>query len=580
MASLPSFRRRFGDGEDAFTVIGGGALGGKASGLALIREQILGRLAAADMPEIAVGVPPLTVLSTDVFDRFLAENGLHALIAEAPPDERLALAFQQAALPAAFAGDLRALAELVHQPLALRSSSLLEDALRHPFAGVYGTKMIPGHQVDAAARFRQLAEGIKLVWASTFFSQARRYAARVGADPLSEKMAVVIQAVVGERHGERFYPTISGVARSHNHYPFGHGRAADGVVSLALGLGCQIVGGGRTWSYSPAYPASPQPFNNLGDLLGNTQTGFWAVNMGRAPLPDPLRETEYLLNDELEVAEADGQLGLTASTFDGESGHLRPGIAASGPRVLDFAPILRHGGLPLNDLLRRLLAISREVLAAEVEIEFALALDPKRRAPARFGFLQVRPMLVGGERVSVEDADFARPDLLLASETALGNGRVEGIRDIVYLKPEAFDTARTRQMAAELEVVNRRLTAEERPYLLIGFGRWGTSDEWLGVPVDWAQIGGARVIVEATLPDVAPDMSQGSHFFHNLISFEVKYLFVPHGASPAIAWEWLDARPAVAETAFLRWVRTESPLGIKVDGTSGKAVVIRDGREE
>lgn len=575
MSTIAPFRRRFGE-EAAFTAIGGGALGGKASGLLQIREEILARLDAAAFPEIAVGVPPLVVLTTELYERFLAENGLAALAAEALPDERIALAFQQAALPAAFVGDLRALAESVHQPLALRSSSLLEDALRHPFAGVYATKMIPGHQVDAAARFRQLAEGIKLVWASTLFAEARRYAKRVGADPAAEQMAVVVQAVVGERHGDRFYPAISGVARSHNHYPFGHGRAADGVVSLALGLGCQIVGGGRAWSYSPAYPASPQPFNNLGDLLKNTQTGFWAVNMGPSPLPDPLRETEYLLHAELEAAEQDGRLGLVASTFDAESGRLRPGIAASGPRVLDFAPILRYGGLPLNDLLRRLLELSREALGAEVEIEFALTADPKRRAPARFGFLQVRPMLVGGERVSVDAADFARPGLLLASETALGNGRVAGIRDIVYLKPAAFDTARTRQMASELETVNRRLVAEERPYLLIGFGRWGTSDEWLGVPVDWAQIGGARVIVEATLPEVAPDMSQGSHFFHNLISFEVKYLFVPHGATPGIDWAWLDTQPALAETDYLRWVRSASRLEIAVDGTSGKAVVIRD----
>ncbi|MBM4118638.1 hypothetical protein FJ251_13060, partial [bacterium] len=361
MSAQAPFRRRFGE-DAAFTAIGGGALGGKASGLLQIREEILARLDGAAFPEISVGVPPLVVLTTALYERFLVENDLAALAAEELPDERIALAFQQAALPAAFVGDLRALAELVHQPLALRSSSLLEDALRHPFAGVYATKMIPGHQVDAAARFRQLAEGIKLVWASTVFAPARRYARRVGADPAAEQMAVVVQAVVGERHGDRFYPAISGVARSHNHYPFGHGAAGDGVVSLALGLGCQIVGGGRAWSYSPAYPASPQPFNNLGDLLKNTQTGFWAVNMGPTPPPDPLRETEYLLNEELEAAEQDGGLGLVASTFDGESGRLRPGIAASGPRVLDFAPILRHGALPLNDLLRRLLALAREAL--------------------------------------------------------------------------------------------------------------------------------------------------------------------------------------------------------------------------
>ena len=579
MSTLPPFRRRFFGADERFTVMGEGALGGKATGLELIRRRILDRLDPAEAPGITVDVPTLTVLSTELFDRFMDENDLWPVALEGLPDDRLALAFQQAELPAAFVGDLRALADLVHQPLALRSSSLLEDALHHPFAGVYATKMVPGGQAGAADRFRQLVEGVKLIWASAFFAAARRYRERVGLGPRDEKMAVVVQEIVGRRHGDRFYPALSGVARSHNHYPFGHARPEDGVVNLALGLGRQIVDGGLTWSYSPAWPASPAPFKTLNDLLKNTQTGFWAVNMGRPPVHDPLRETEYLLHDELETAEEDGVLAPLASTYDPQSGRLRPGLTAAGPRVLDFAPVLRHGALPLNAALLRLLALSREALEGEVELEFALTLDPAVRGRARLGVLQLRPMLVSEERVDIPADLRERPELLLAADGALGNGVETEIRDVVYLKPAAFDTRHTRSMAAALEAVNRRLQEAGRPYLLIGFGRWGSTDEWLGVPVDWSQISGARVIVEATLPELRTDMSQGSHFFHNLISFQVKYLSVPHDARPPIDWAWLDARPAEEESTFVRWIRTAHPLEVRVDGIGGHAVVMRNARD-
>ena len=579
-AGVPLFRREFLGAEETFTRIGDGALGGKAAGLDRMRRAILDRLDPGEFPGIRVAVPTLTVLGTEVFDAFMEQNDLWEVVDDPPADERLAHAFQQADLPARWVGDLRALVTGLHCPLAVRSSSLLEDALEHPFAGVYATKMTPNNQPDADARFRRLAEAVKFVWASTFFAAARSYQASVGRSPRDEKMAVVIQEIVGRRRGHRWYPTISGVARSWNYYPSGHATPEDGVAHLALGLGRQIVDGGACWTYSPAWPRTPVYFKDEGDLLKNTQTRFWAVNMGKAPPPDPTRETEYLVELDLAEAEYDDALRHLASTWDAAANRLRPGIARPGPRVLDFAPLLRGGALPLNDLVKRLLDLSREALDAAVEIEFALDVAPgKGETDAVLGFLQARPMAVAGGDVDVCAEELRGDDLLLASEQALGDGVNEDLTDVVYLKPDAFATEHTPRIAREVAAVNADLVAAGRNYLLIGFGRWGSTDPWLGVPVDWGQISGARVIVEATLPELYTDMSQGSHFFHNLISFRVLYLPVPHRGGPCIDWDWLARQETAAETDFVRHVRTRSPLRVKVDGRSGRGVVKYDAEE-
>ncbi len=573
---LPGFGRDFFGGQEALTRIGGGGIGGKASGLDRVRREVLAGLEPGDFGGVEVAVPTLTVLGTDVFDAFLAQDDLRTVALGADlPDDRVAHAFQQAQLPAQFLGDLRALIRGVRSPLAVRSSSLLEDALDHPFAGVYGTKMIPNNQPAVDDRFRRLVEAIKFVYASTFFRPARDYLAAAELEPGSEKMAVVVQEIVGRRHDERFYPALSGVARSWNYYPSGHARPEDGVVSLALGLGKQIVDGGVSWTYSPAYPQAPPPYKDLGALLDNTQTEFWAVGMGRPPLPDPMRETEYLVRPDLGAAERDGALDLLASSYDPRSERMRPGLGGKGPRVLDFAPLLQLQVLPLNELVRELLRRAEAALDAAAEIEFAVDLGPD--GAARFGFLQMRPMMVSQEEVRVAEEDLAADGTLLGSRHALGNGERRDLRDVVYLRPEAFDPRHTRAIAAELESFNHELVGAGRPYVLIGFGRWGSTDPWLGVPVEWGQIAGARVLVESTLPQMNPDLSQGSHFFHNLIGFQVLYLAVRHGGPLRIDWEWLDAQPAVRETAFVRHVRLPQPLLVRVDGRGGRGVILRHG---
>jgi len=501
---------------------------------------------------------------------FLEDNRLWPLARSDAPDAHIALAFQQADLPVELVGDLRALVEQVHQPLAVRSSSLLEDALYRPFAGVYATKMIPNNQPDADTRFRKLVEAIKFVYASTFFADAKRYVRAAGRTIEDERMAVVIQEVVGRRHRDRFYPDLAGVARSYSFYCTGPARPEEGVVTLALGLGRTIVDEGIGWSYSPAHPGVPPPYS-LEQLLEQTQTTFWAVNMGRPPAYDPINEIEYLVRGTLADAEADGTLALVASTYDSGRDRLVPGVSGRGPRILDFAPLLVLEVWPLNAVVRHLLDLCEQAFGTMVEIEFAATFEPER---ARVGFLQVRPMVVPEALVNIEEAEFARPDVIVSSRRAMGNGCVTTIRDIVYVRPDRFEARLTPLIADELGRLNRVLSEAGRPYVLIGFGRWGSADPWLGIPVTWAQIAGARVLVEAASAAMNVELSQGSHFFHNLASFEVSYFAVRPETGDRLAWAWLEAQPVETDTGLVRHVRLARPLVVKVDGRTGRGLIL------
>jgi len=575
-SGFPEFDRRFFESREDFTLIGSGSPGGKASGLARVRRMLESAWRPGEHPQFEVSIPRLTVLATDSFARFMAENSLWEIARSDAGDERIAHAFQRASLPAGIVGDLRGLVERVHQPLAVRSSSLLEDAADRPFAGVYATKMVPNNALDAEARFRALTEAIKFVYASTFFAAAKDYLA-VSGSTAEEKMAVVIQEIVGRRHGDRFYPDISGVARSWNFYAPGRARPEDGAASLALGLGKTIVDGGLAWNYSPAHPRANPPGAAVRELLKQTQTRFWAVNMGPPPAYDPVAETEYLVAGGLADAETDGTLHLLASTYDPGSDRLSVGMHADGARVLTFAPLLVHEELALNETIRALLALAERALGAAVEIEFAITIDPERTPPARLGFLQARPLMLGTEKVEVAPETLDAPDVVVATESALGNGVREDLADVVYVRPERFRLADSARVAQDVERMNRGLLAAHRGCVLIGFGRWGSSDPWLGPPVRWTQISEARVIVEAGLAGVQVDPSQGSHFFHNLMSFGVSYFTVSHGSLWPVDWAWLDAQPAVAETEFVRHVRLERPLRVEVDGRSGRGVIRRGG---
>jgi hypothetical protein len=456
----------------------------------------------------------------------------------------------------------------------VRSSSLLEDALFEPFAGVYATKMIPNNQAQIETRFQVLAGAIKSVYASAFFKNAKSYLRAVGRRPEEEKMAVLIQEVVGIGRNNRFYPHLSGVARSCNYYPIGLAKPEDGVVSLALGLGKMIVEDGVAWSFSPACPQANPPYNTLRELLKQTQTEFWAISMAEPEDPGAVQKSDFLQRYALADAETDGALSFVASTYDAEDDRVITGITRQGPRILDFAPILKSGSIPLNGLLKKLLRGCESRMGTMVEIEFAMVFPRGRSSPARFGFLQARPMVISQSRVEVRTEELWASRVLAASETALGNGSITTICDIVYLKPATFDIRETRRIAAELESVNDTLAAAGSPYLLIGFGRWGTSDPSAGIPIKFGQISGARVMVEAPLPDIPSMLSQGSHFFHNLTSFKILYFSMSPTGKCRIDWEWLGRQQPLTETEYVRHVRTTSPLQIKVDGRSGRGVIL------
>jgi hypothetical protein len=570
---IPRFTRGTWDAGEIVTRIGGGEVGGKANGLWRLQTDLLGSFDTLEFPGIRVTVPRMVVLGTGIFEAFMDLNDLRPLALAGASYARISHAFLKAALPPEILGDLRDFITQVRAPLAVRSSSLLEDALAHPFAGVYATKMIPNNQADADARFLALCHAIRFVYASTYYQTARDYFVGADLDQGAEKMAVVIQEVVGDRHDDRFYPLLSGVARSFNYYPSGAAKPTDGVANLALGLGRQIVDGGLSWCYSPVYPAAPPPFNSVADRLRNTQTSFWAVNMGTPPPPDPMRETEYLLEADLALAAADGVLDHLVSTYDPRSDRLRMGCTPGGPHVLDFAPILVGETLPLNGLLRRLFPLAERTAGCPVEIEFALDADPAGDGH-RLCLLQMRPMVIPRGDTFVSPVDLSADPVVVAADRALGNGRRADLADIVYLKPGSFDAGRTRAIATEVESINHGLVREGRPYVLIGFGRWGSSDPWLGVPVEWGQISGAKVIVETSTHDLNPDPSQGAHFFHNLISFGVFYL-TASARGGSIDWDWLAAQSAVQETAHVRHVRLTAPLTVRVDGLAGLGVLER-----
>ena len=556
------------------TKIGGGSIGGKARGLVDIQHILEKHFSEGAFPWCLVGIPPLVVLGSDVFDKFMQRNDLYEIALSDVADDRITHAFLKASLPTEILGDLRTLCSFFRSPLAVRSSSMLEDMLYRPFAGIYGTKMIPNHYPDPNKRFNELLDAIKFVYSSTFFKSARDYLSATGHRDEDEKMAVIIQVVAGKGFGDRFYPDVSGVAKSFNYYPTGRAQPEDGVVDLALGLGKTIVDGGSVWTYSPTFPKIGPPFGSVKEQIRLTQNAFWAINLGKPPLYDPLSESEFLIRGNLDDAHYDNTLTYAASTYDIQSGRLHPGVARAGPKVVDFSMLLVHRIIPLNDLIQDLLRTCREAVGMAVEIEFAVTFAKKSAGPHRFEFLQIRPMVVSDETVEVSTDQLSGENVLLASTQVMGNGIVEDLQDVVLVKPERFESRHTPQIALELAEINRQLIGEGRTYLLIGFGRWGSSDPWLGIPVDWGQIGGARVIVEATLENMNVELSQGSHFFHNLSSFKVLYFMVPFTGKYPINWEWLASQKVIKSFDFTSHLELEKPLRIKADGRNRKGIIL------
>ena len=569
---VSSFNRSFFQSNEVFTFIGDGSCGGKGSGLIQIEKIIREKISAVEFPNVELSIPKMVILRTQVFDWFMERNNLFTTAVTVEHDEDIIQAFLHAELPVEILGDLRGMIENVHVPLAVRSSSMLEDAKYEPFAGIYATKMISNNQTSIDERFNKLVEAIKFVYASVYFKASKDYFEASSHTIKEEKMAVIIQEVVGQKYNDRFYPNFSGVARSYNFYPSGRAKPEDGVVNLALGLGKTIVDGGVIWSYSPLYPNSVPPFGDPNDIIRNTQNSFWSVNMSHVLEYNPVKETEFMSLANLKDADYDDTLKYIGSTYDAKSDRIVMGCGNDGPRVINFAQLLSMNEFKFNDLMNTILKVSEEAIENPVEIEFAVTI-PRVENKLHFGFLQVRPMVVSDEVVDLKTDELYAEDVLLASKRVMGNGVVENITDVIFVKPETFDKKDTQKIAYEIDSINKGFVQTKTPYLLIGFGRWGSSDSWLGIPVDWGQIAGAKVIVESTLFGINVELSQGSHFFHNLSSFNVSYFSLNYDGEFAIDWEWLNQQKVVRETNFIKHVKLESPLKIKVDGKTSRGVI-------
>jgi CheY-like chemotaxis protein len=574
-AVVADFDPRRYDPSVSMARIGSGSLGGKARGLAFVNRLLLEADVASRFPEICVNVPSSVVLGTGIFDRFLEENNLADFALSSTSEEEIRRKFKQSSFPDDAREDLRAFLATADYPLAVRSSGLLEDSPSQPFAGVYHTVMIP-NVGPPEQRLDDLVTAVRSVYASTFSRQAKAFMRMTPFRVEEEKMAVIVQRMVGTRHKDRFYPSFSGVARSRNVYPASPMTPEDGIAAVALGLGRTVVDGGACLNFCPRYPKKVLAYSSVDAMLSTTQREFFALDLSARARSAGSQEGAELTSLGLDVAESDGTLGVVGSTYSPENQTIYDGISRPGVRVVSFAPVLKHGLFPLAELLEVLLDIGRRGTANDVEIEFAVNLAVPEGSPPEFAFLQMRPLaLVGGDD-SLELGEVPDADLICRSSTVLGHGRMDDIRDLVVVDYETFDRMRTQEVADDLAGINAALQKENVPYALIGVGRWGSMDRHLGIPVTWDQISGARAVVESGFKDLWVTPSQGTHFFQNLTSLNVGYFTVnPHAGDGYVDWAWLAAQKAVEDTGLVRHLRFAKPISIGMNGKTGTGFILK-----
>lgn len=561
--------------DSSFLRIGSGSLGGKARGLAFVRHLLRTRRITRRFPGVSISVPPAVVIATDLFDQFLAENNLGDFALHCDDDSEIQQRFLDAALPVTLQESLKAFLAEVDYPLAVRSSSLLEDSQYQPFTGVYETFMLGNQHASLQARLDELSEAIKRIYASTFSQHAKAYVRATPYRLEEEKMAVILQQVVGSAHGTRFYPDFSGVVRSHNFYPVSPMTFADGIAAVALGLGRTVVDGGKCLSFCPRYPRNLLQFSSVEDILANTQTEFCALELDGVPTgagPGHLREVRF----GLDVAEADGTLHAVASTYSADNQAVYDGLSRPGARIVTFAPMLKHGIFPLAAILELLVRAGEDALGNPVEIEFAVRLPRAADEPAGFGFLQIRPLTLTRDHQDLSIGDVDSSQLICKSTKVLGNGRIENLHDVVVVDSQRFERSRSQEVARAVAHFNATLSADNRPYLLIGVGRWGSNDPWLGIPVEWDEISGARAIIEAGFHDFRVTPSQGSHFFQNLTAFQVGYFTVnPDAGEGSVDWQWLAEQTAVEEQGCVRHLQFATPLRVIMNSRTSQGVIFK-----
>ena len=568
-------RGRF-DRFSHFARIGEGSLGGKGRGIAFIDHILKKHAVFESLPDVEIRIPKTLVLCTDIFDRFMEKGGLYQVALSDAPDEAILQAFLATPFPEELLDDIQTFCEVVGGPVAVRSSSLLEDSHYQPYAGVYATYMIPD-RADSHAMAQHIAQAIKGVYASVYYSGSKAYMSATSNVIDQEKMAIILQEVVGDRHGTRFYPHCSGVARSINFYPVGEETADEGVVNLAIGLGKHIVDGGKSLRISPAYPDNALQTSDTQLALKETQTTFLALDLEAADRPVSSDESFDLVRLPVRQADADGTLDWIGSTYVRDDDMIYDTPHMRGRKLITFAGVLRYEAFPLAKIVQLVLQYGANEMRRPVEVEFAVRFQPTD-SPLKGIFypLQIRPIVSARECIDEDLTATPQESLLLYSSRSLGNGIVTDVHDIVYLKEGAFGMASNRTIAAEIRQLNQAFAAEGRGYILIGEGRWGSSDIALGVPVEWADISAVRLIAEVSADGRHIEPSQGTHFFQNLTSFGVGYLTIDGDHSREhFDRASLDALPAAWESPLVRHVHSATPFVIKMDGLHGIGVVER-----
>jgi CheY-like chemotaxis protein len=568
------------DPEAEFIKIGKGSLGGKARGLAFISTQLKENWQIRKkFKDIDIGVPKTLVISTEGFDDFISENDFKEIPYRDLNDTQICEMFFKALLPEWLRHDLDVFLSHVDYPLAVRSSSLLEDAQFQPFAGIYSTYMLPNRHTHPKIRLERLFQAIKLVYASTYMEIPRSFAKSTLHRLEDEKMAVVIQQLMGREHGDYFYPAISGVAQSYNFYPVSHMKPEDGIAHVALGLGKTVVEGGTSLRFSPRHPQLLPQFSTVEDILKNSQRFFYALNLADFPenfgFPHNLRDDITLSRLEIDDVKTHPPVINLCSSYNPEENRIRDTMTTSGYPVCTFARVLKYKSFPLPEILSELLDVGRKGMGTPVEIEFSANLPFEANQIPEFGLLQIRPMAISQHNRDVTITKEELSDAICYSTMALGNGQFQDIADIIYVRPEAFNPAKTVDIAAEIGKVNRQLVTQHRKYLLIGPGRWGSADRWLGIPVNWNEISGVGAIIETTSKNLNADPSQGSHFFHNITSLGISYLNTRENGEDFINWDWLQSLPAEDETTYIRHIKFKKPFTLKIDGKSSRAVLLK-----
>ncbi|MHC1714145.1 MAG: PEP/pyruvate-binding domain-containing protein [Acidaminococcaceae bacterium] len=563
------------DMENAFIKLGKGSLGGKARGVAFMNAMISKAHMADKYEDMKVKVPRSFVVGSEVFEKFIEQNDLYSFISHGPSEAELAKKFVESELPEEIKDNLRVLTLYIKCPLAVRSSSILEDSRILPFAGIYKTYVVPNSNDNNEVCFKQLSDAVKLVYASVFYEAPVRYAQNADIRIEEEKMAVLIQELVGEYYGEHFYPAISGVAQSYNFYPYYPIKPEDGTVSLALGFGKTIVEGERTFRFSPVYPKLNPLVSSPQEQMSKAQNLFYSVNLKKTANLTLQADEDYVY-EKMPVSQAykDGALEYIGSTYSAENDCIYDNVNHTGLKLITFAPILKYNRLPLTKIIQDLMLMGKKAFGSDVEIEFAINIPKDKNKPAEFNFLQIRPIVIGKEahQVNLEETT----DTWCFSKQTIGNGYYDDIKDIIYVDPENFDLKESMQIAREIGTLNKILAQEGRRCILIGFGRIGTADRWLGIPLTWEQMSQSLIIVEVERRELRPEPSLGSHFFHNLTATGMGYFHVPFaGDHGTIDWQWLISQPVLQQTKYVKLIRREEAFKVKIDGRNFQGVIYK-----